>query len=163
VLGGAAAASAALVIDPRLSPASAATGGGERAIEDLTFESVPPEPARHRLRPTGYQPDTLIRWGDRILPEAPEFNVYRQTAKAQAGQFGYNCDYVGVLPIDGNHDHCMLVVNHEYTNPEIMFPADHYTSRREAADRDGRARDVGRGDHPGQPPRLVAPGRAEEG
>ena len=153
VLGGAAAASAALVIDPRLSPAAAATGGGERAVEDLTFSAVPPNRRDIVSVPPGYQPDTLIRWGDRVLPEAPAFNPYRQTPKAQAGQFGYNCDYVGVLPIDGNDDHCTLVVNHEYTNPELMFPADRYTVREklriEMAAHGMSVVEITRGSHPG--------------
>jgi hypothetical protein len=128
MLGGAAAVSAAMVIDPLLSPAAAATGEGRRAVEHLTFEPVPPNRRDIVSVPRGYQADTLIRWGDRVLADAPVFNPYDQTVRAQSGQFGYNCDYVGVLPIDGNEDHCTLVVNHEYTNPELMFPADVYTN-----------------------------------
>ena len=41
-------------------------------------------------------------------------------------QFGYNCDYVGVLPLDRRS--ALLVVNHEYTNEELMFPAGAYDS-----------------------------------
>ena len=42
--------------------------------------------------------------------------------QAQARQFGYNNDYVGYIPIDGSAEHGLLVVNHEYTNPHLMFP-----------------------------------------
>ena len=45
-----------------------------------------------------------------------------QTAEKQARQFGYNTDFVGFIPIDGSSDHGLLVVNHEYTNEELMFP-----------------------------------------
>jgi secreted PhoX family phosphatase len=151
-LGGAAAATAALVLDPLMSPATAATGS-HRAIEDLTFEPVPPNRRDTVMVAPGYQAQPLIRWGDRVLPDAPAFNPYTQSPKAQAGQFGYNCDYVGVLPIDGNDDHATLVVNHEYTNPELMFPAEQYTSREklriEMAAHGMSVVEITRGTHPG--------------
>jgi secreted PhoX family phosphatase len=131
MLGGAAATSAALLITPLLSPAAAATGNSEprrRGVQSLTFSPVQPNRRDIVSVPPGYQADTLIRWGDRVLPDAPHFNPYQQSAKAQSGQFGYNCDYVGVLPIDGDHSHCTLVVNHEYTNDELMYPEERYTS-----------------------------------
>ena len=57
------------------------------------------------------------------MPGAPPFDVYDQSPAAQAKQFGYNCDYVGVLPIPGSRGRfALLVVNHEYTNEELMFP-----------------------------------------
>jgi uncharacterized protein len=71
----------------------------------------------------GYDADVLIRWGDPVLPGAPEFDVQSQTADKQNRQFGYNNDYLGYLPIDGKSDHGLLCVNHEYTNEELMFPS----------------------------------------
>ena len=47
---------------------------------------------------------------------------WRRRPTAQARQFGYNNDFLGYLPIDGRADHGLLVVNHEYTNEELMFP-----------------------------------------
>ncbi len=70
----------------------------------------------------GYDADVLIRWGDKVLSGASEFDPANQTADAQAKQFGYNNDYLGYIPIDGRSDHGVLVVNHEYTNEELMFP-----------------------------------------
>nr|WP_111299737.1 PhoX family phosphatase [Paracoccus saliphilus] len=70
----------------------------------------------------GYDADVLIRWGDKVLADAPEFNPANQSEAAQEKQFGYNNDYVGFIPLDGAHDHGLLVVNHEYTNEELMFP-----------------------------------------
>ncbi len=70
----------------------------------------------------GYDADILIRWGDPVLPGAPAFDPTKQTAEAQAKQFGYNNDFVGYFPINGSADHGLLVVNHEYTNEELMFP-----------------------------------------
>ena len=70
----------------------------------------------------GYDADILLRWGDAVLADAPEFDPTNQTAPAQAKQFGYNNDYVGYIPLEGSSEHGLLVVNHEYTNPHLMFP-----------------------------------------
>ncbi|WP_265515597.1 PhoX family protein [Nitratireductor luteus] len=70
----------------------------------------------------GYDADILLRWGDKVLPDAPDFDPMNQSADAQAKQFGYNNDYVGFIPLDGSEDRGLLVVNHEYTNGELMFP-----------------------------------------
>ena len=70
----------------------------------------------------GYDADILIRWGDAVLPDAPAFDPANQSAAAQAKQFGYNNDFLGFAPINGNPNHGLLVVNHEYTNEELMFP-----------------------------------------
>ena len=70
----------------------------------------------------GYDADVLLRWGDPIFADAPEFDPKNQTAEAQAKQFGYNNDFVGFIPLDGATDHGLLVVNHEYTNEHLMFP-----------------------------------------
>jgi hypothetical protein len=68
----------------------------------------------------GYNADILVRWGDPITADAPEFDVMNQTAAAQAQQFGYNNDYVGFAEVEPGRG--MLCVNHEYTNEEVMFP-----------------------------------------
>jgi secreted PhoX family phosphatase len=37
----------------------------------------------HQVAP-GYRADVLIRWGDKVLPDAPEWDPNNQTADAQA-------------------------------------------------------------------------------
>ncbi|MBB3021725.1 hypothetical protein FHR70_004831 [Microvirga lupini] len=70
----------------------------------------------------GYDTQVLLRWGDPIFADAPEFDPMKQTAEAQARQFGYNTDFIGFVPLNGSADHGLLVANHEYTNEELMFP-----------------------------------------
>ncbi len=80
--------------------------------------------AKHHVS-EGYDADILIRWGDPVVPGAPAFDPLKQTAAAQQQQFGYNNDFLGYFPMPGAAkpgEHGLLVVNHEYTNEEIMFP-----------------------------------------
>ena len=93
---------------------------------------------KHHVAP-GYDADVLLRWGDPIFTDAPEFDPANQTAEAQARQFGYNNDYVGFIPIDGSSEHGLLVVNHEYTNPHLMFPGAGRAQQGAGRHRDGRA------------------------
>lgn len=80
----------------------------------------PGSPTHHVAE--GYDADVLIRWGDAVLADGGPFEPGRPNPNDQAAQFGYNNDFLGFLPIDGRADHGLLVVNHEYTNAELMFP-----------------------------------------
>jgi secreted PhoX family phosphatase len=90
----------------------------------LGFTPIPPHTADRLAIAPGYRAEVLLGWGDPILPGAPPFDPERPTPEAQVLQFGYNCDYVGFMPLprgSGTPDHGLLVVNHEFTNPELMF------------------------------------------
>ncbi|MDJ0896971.1 MAG: PhoX family phosphatase [Alphaproteobacteria bacterium] len=78
----------------------------------------------HHVAP-GYSADILIRWGDPLSANAPEFDPQNQTAAAQEQQFGYNNDFLGYIPLEarsGEEERGLLCVNHEFTNEEVMFP-----------------------------------------
>jgi secreted PhoX family phosphatase len=94
--------------------------GGGRRKDGLNFTAVAPNTEDRVVTPEGYEQDIVLRWGDPVLPGAPEFDFDRQTAAAQAEQFGYNCDFLGLVPV-GRHDQWLLVANHEYTSEEFLF------------------------------------------
>ncbi len=104
-----------------LSPAAADPPDLTRALRGgLTFPPVPPNTLDAVVVPNGYDHAVVLRWGDPVEPGAPRFAPNAQSAAAQAKQFGYNNDYVEVIPLSRNR--ALLVVNHEYTNEELMFP-----------------------------------------
>src|SRR4029453_5580153 len=74
----------------------------------------------------GFRHDVLVRWGDPVRPGAPRFDAHRQTVQAAAAQFGYNNDYVGLVPLRDDPDAALLVVNHEYTDEQLMYPTGTY-------------------------------------
>ncbi|MGN9774715.1 PhoX family protein [Micromonospora sp. H33] len=119
-LAGASAASAAPGAPPVPDTTEFARPSGGIGSGALTFKPVPPNKLDSFIVPNGYDHSVVIRWGDEVVPGAPEFNLHHQTAAAQAEQFGYNNDFVGVLPLGRNR--ALLVVNHEYTNEDLMFP-----------------------------------------
>ncbi|WP_416901556.1 PhoX family protein [Micromonospora echinospora] len=88
----------------------------------LTFRAVPPNKLDTFVVPNGYDHAVVIRWGDEVVPGAPDLDVHNQTGARQSKQFGYNNDFVGVLPLDRRGKRALLVVNHEYTNEDLMFP-----------------------------------------
>src|SRR5699024_10664586 len=73
--------------------------------------------------PQGYTWTPILRWGDPLLEDSPEFDIEDQSAQAQRTQFGYNNDFLAILPT-GEENRAVLYCNHEYVNPELMFPAD---------------------------------------
>ncbi|WP_128984092.1 PhoX family protein [Streptomyces roseicoloratus] len=97
-------------------------GHGEAdGARGLRFRPVAPNTADRVTVPAGYSQNVVIRWGEPILRGAPAFDPDRQTAAAQAGQFGYNNDFLSLLPLRGEPHRQVLVANHEYTDEILMF------------------------------------------
>jgi len=111
------------VVAPRAL--AAAQGASRETASPFPFTELPAgSDERHHVA-AGHDAEVLIRWGDPVLPGAPAFDPHNQTPEAQAKQFGYNNDFIGFFPLPGAADpaaHGLLVVNHEYTNEELMFP-----------------------------------------
>ncbi|MFJ8189947.1 PhoX family protein [Streptomyces sp. NPDC096094] len=101
------------------------TGHGKpstsRGARGLRFTPVAPNTDDAVTVPEGYRQDVVIRWGEPILRGAPAFDPENQTARAQAGQFGYNNDFLALLPLRGERGRQVLVANHEYTDEMLMF------------------------------------------
>ncbi|MDG4667295.1 PhoX family phosphatase [Mycobacterium sp. 236(2023)] len=98
------------------SPAAAEPPAG------MNFASVAPNSEDAVVVADGYEQGVVISWGDPVLPDAPPFDVTKQTGASQRGQFGFNNDFAGLLPIEGQDGHYLLVTNYEYATPQFMFP-----------------------------------------
>jgi uncharacterized protein len=89
------------------------------------FEPIALDEGDDMLVAAGHVAVPFLRWGDPVVAGAPEWDIANQTAASQERQVGYNCDWIGFFPLPAGSataDHGLLVVNHEYTNPELMFP-----------------------------------------
>ena len=91
-------------------------------VSAFDFPEVTAGVDEHHHVAEGYDADVLLRWGDKVFADSPDFDPMNQTAADQARQFGYNNDYLGFIPLDERGDRGLLLVNHEYTNAELMFP-----------------------------------------
>jgi secreted PhoX family phosphatase len=115
-------AGAAGALGTAIAPRTAHAAEG---VSTLTFPPLPHSYDENSHVAEGYEIQTLIRWGDPVVAGAPDFDPMNQTAEAQSKQFGYNNDFVGFMPLpvgSNTSDHGLLCVNHEYTNPDLMFP-----------------------------------------
>ncbi|WP_448575017.1 PhoX family protein [Thermomicrobium sp.] len=99
------------------------TEAGQRG--HLTFRPITLDTRDEVTVPEGYESRVIVRWGDPLQSWGPEFRFGEQSPEAQAQQFGYNCDFVGLFLLGGaaSGSRGLLAVNHEYTNPKLMFPS----------------------------------------
>ncbi|MEF9904988.1 PhoX family protein [Streptomyces sp. P9-A2] len=130
VAAGAGAVNLAGVPEAQAAPVAGKGGQGHghghghqkpKGARGLRFTPVAPNTADAVTVPEGYGQNVVIRWGEPILRGAPAFDPENQTAEAQAGQFGYNVDFLALLPLKGERGRQVLVANHEYTDEVLMF------------------------------------------
>jgi secreted PhoX family phosphatase len=93
---------------------------GAHAVSNrFAFEAIPVSTADEVIVPAGYKADVMVRWGDPLWSDAPEFDhATRGTAASQERAFGDNTDGQDIFLHDG---HVLLVVNNEYTNRDILW------------------------------------------
>lgn len=106
---------------PGTGSAGSSDGGTGSTPAGTKFTAVAPNKADAVTVPEGYEQGVVIRWGDAVLAGAPAFDFENQTAAAQALQFGFNNDFAGLLPVEGQPNTYLLVVNHEYSTEPAMF------------------------------------------
>ncbi|CAN5288978.1 PhoX family phosphatase [soil metagenome] len=117
----------ALVVGRVMEPGAAAAADESTTMVSVSrsdFFPVQPNRRDSVTVPKGFGHHVVISWGDKVLADAPTFDVQNQTPEAAARQFGYNNDYVGVLPLTTTR--ALLVTNHEYTDENLMFPTGRY-------------------------------------
>ncbi|MDL9935343.1 PhoX family phosphatase [Gordonia sp. ABSL1-1] len=103
------------------SDSAPASGAAGNPLPGMAFDAVAPNTEDAVVIPPGYRQQVVIRWGDPILPGAPQFDFAKQTPEAQSGQFGFNNDFAGLIPVDGVGGHFYLVANQEYPTEPFMF------------------------------------------
>ncbi|MBL8069046.1 MAG: PhoX family phosphatase [Armatimonadetes bacterium] len=104
--------------------------GAPGAAEGLDFRPIAPSTAKGLALSPGYGYQVVLSWGDRLDTGKPS-DVAKLTGAEQAVSFGYNNDFVAYLPLpfgSDSSDHGLLAVNHEYVNPELMFPVEDVTA-----------------------------------
>ena len=103
------------------------TPGDPRGIAPPAgLDFVPLSPVAHNVDaltvPAGYRWTPILRWGDPLFAESPDFHPEAPDAHAQELQFGYNNDFLAIMDIDRSGRLALLCCNHEFTNRAIMFP-----------------------------------------
>lgn len=91
----------------------------------LTFKALPHDLDGTLTVADDYLAQVLIRWGDPIFPNLGDFDPQALDAAEQLKRFGFNNDFIGFVPMplgSNESDSGLLVVNHEYTIPPLMFP-----------------------------------------
>ncbi|RVW02214.1 PhoX family protein [Rhodococcus xishaensis] len=121
VLPGNAAAAPGWLDFGSLGTGSASGSLSEPPVPGTVFAPVAPNEEDAVVVSDGYEQAVVIRWGDPIFDDAPAFEFDNQTAEAAVKQFGFNNDFAGLLPIPGQPNAYLLVVNHEYTTEPSMF------------------------------------------
>ncbi|MEM9030686.1 MAG: PhoX family phosphatase [Pseudomonadota bacterium] len=91
----------------------------EAASSRFAFDQIATNGNDDITLPSGYKMDIVVRWGDPLWSDVPEFDhATRGTPASQERAFGDNNDGMDVFWHDGK---MLLVVNNEYTNRNILW------------------------------------------
>lgn len=91
----------------------------QAATDRFAFATVPISTADAVTVPPGYTAEILVRWGDPLWSDVPDFDpATRGTSASQARAFGDNTDGMEVFPFQ---DRLLLAINNEYTNRSIIW------------------------------------------
>lgn len=104
---------------------AATPGASPVAGSSIEWDPIELDQGEDLVVAAGHTATPFLRWGDRLFSDAPEWDINNQTRESQEKQIGYNCDWVGWYSLpqgSDTSDHGLLAINHEYTNPELMFP-----------------------------------------
>ena len=86
----------------------------------FAFDQIPPQSDATVHVPDGYSWDILVRWGDPLFSDAPEFDPAAGIPSQGSDRvFGENTDGMKMFSVDGRE---ILVVNSEYANREVNLP-----------------------------------------
>jgi hypothetical protein len=100
----------------------AAPGAGTR----LGFQGVAPSEADVVVVPPGYTAQVLAAWGEPVgvagVPMPPWREDAGNSAAEQALQFGMHHDGMQFLPLQADGRRGLLVINHEYTDDDLLHP-----------------------------------------
>ena len=112
-----------IALAPAPAPAAPVPGTiSAKAVATSTGDAI--------VVPEGYVAETLLKWGDPVLPGAPTFKGDASEGwEAQELQAGDNHDgmwFFGLKDAAGKErtDAGLLVLNHEYINPEYFYAPD---------------------------------------
>ena len=88
----------------------------------FAFEQLAPQTDGTVHVPTGYNWDTVVRWGDPLFSDAPEFSTATGVPTVGSDRvFGENTDGMELFVKGGTQ---LLAVNSEYVNTKINLPAE---------------------------------------
>lgn len=111
------------------NPPEAMSNTTIQASERLPFNAVAISRADQISVPEGYEAVPFIPWGTPITGRYPSFQEdASNSAQDQSEQTGMHHDGMHFFPIDAQvgagkrSDHGLLVVNHEYIDPQLLHP-----------------------------------------
>jgi uncharacterized protein len=104
--------------------------GSTLAFREISLMKTPGE-----VLPEGYRSRVIIRWGDALFDDVPDFDPATLTPDVAARQFGVNNDFLAFLPLGDDPSRGLLYANHEYPNPHLMWAGlNEQTAAREMTD-----------------------------